>query len=256
MKNKITLLLTCLFGFYSVLSQDNFLRTNSVGKSKTAQGESSTASYNLNFNGLKEVLSQSPIMGVSSGNSNLIVTIPDENGNFLQFRMIEKPNLHPDLAKKFPDIKSYSGVSVNGGQTTVHISMSSNQISGVIIDTKYGKSQFIKKQNGSNTYTITSAVEEENGVFENGDPFGNDTHSHDNPSNHGASTNGSSSNAGRSARTVRRNFNDATLRTFRLALATTAEFSNYYINMANVSNGTTQQKKAAVLAGLNAIDKS
>ncbi len=251
MKNKIILLFACLFVFYSGISQNgrNYWGNKSVTSARTTEGEtSSTASYTLDYEGLKDALSQSQKLGRSSGNSGLIVTFPNEDGKSEQYRIIEKSNFHPDLAKKFSNIRSYSGVSVNGGQSSIHISVGPNELSGVIIDSKKEKDQFIKKQNSGNTYTISSEIEEEEGIFECGTHSESNAHSHDSHSN-----GGSSKKAARSARTAMRNANDATLRTYRLALATTAEFSNYYINQANVSNGTDQQKKAAVLAGLNAI---
>ncbi|MEW7276999.1 fibronectin type III domain-containing protein [Aquimarina sp. 2201CG1-2-11] len=247
MKNKIILLFACLFVFYSGLSQEKLWERNFVRKARTDQGEpSSIASYNLNLDGLKAALSQSPKIGKSSGDLGIIISIPDENGDERLYRFIEKSNFHPDLAKKFSTIKSYSGVSVDGSQSSVHISISSNKLSGVIIDSKNSKNQFIKKQNNGNIYTISSALEgQEDQVFQCGNTHNeNDAHV-----NHSTSE----KKAGRSAVLAGRNANDATLRTFRLALATTAEFSNFYINRANVSNGTNQQKKAAVLAGLNDI---
>ena len=59
--------------------------------------------------------------------------------------------------------------------------------------------------------------------------------------------------AKKSSSISRRNADDGLLRVFRLAIATTGEFSTFFINRAGVSTGTIQQRKAAVIAGLNEI---
>lgn len=48
-----------------------------------------------------------------------------------------------------------------------------------------------------------------------------------------------------------RNANDGTMRTFRLAIASTIEYSDYHVQEAGLGAGTVAQKKAAVLAAMN-----
>ncbi|WP_299434792.1 GEVED domain-containing protein [uncultured Aquimarina sp.] len=236
------LLLLALIVFYSGFSQtNNFWKTNEQTKLLSTSKNEKT--YNLDFEKIKNVLIQSPKQD-NIAKSGLLVTFPNEFGEYTAYRMIEKSNLHPDLAKKFPNIKSYVGSSANG-TSFIYISLSSSELSGMIIETGT-KTQFIKSQDTSkNVYQITSKSDNSGeeklqcGTVDKEDDS--------------SSLERAFESAKKSSSLVTKNANDATLRTYRFALATTAEFSNFYINRANVSNGTNQQKKAAVLEGLNAI---
>ncbi len=243
MKNKTLLLIGSLFMLYSGFSQtNNFWKKNSSIEASKNQENLTINSFSLNFEKLKKTLSESPKLGDYSNKNDLIITFPNESGDFKEYKMIEKSNFHPDLAKKFSNIKTYSGNSIDGSQASIHISISSNELSGVIIDTDSNKNQFIKKKNiDKNIYTINSKID-----FSEEETFKcevKDEHSHlSNKSNNKTSS-----------QIKNRNANDGVLRTYRFALATTAEFSQFFINRANVNNGTNQQKKSAVLAGLNTI---
>ncbi|CAL2112416.1 conserved protein of unknown function precursor containing a type A C-terminal secretion signal. Probable M12B family metalloprotease [Tenacibaculum sp. 190130A14a] len=239
MKNKFTLLIAFLFVFYSGFSQtNNFWKKEAISlQNKT--NLSSIETFSLEIRKLKNTLLQAPKINNYTAKSNLVITFPNEFGELIEYRMFEKSNLHPELANKFPNAKSYIGSSVKENKS-IYLSVNQHSISGVIIKAN-SKPQYIKPVDiQNNLYTISSKTteEEEKGNFNCGSD--SDRHHHNLKTKLESKT------------TVQRNANDATLRTYRFAIATTAEFSQFYINQANVSNGTVQQKKAAVIAGLNA----
>ncbi|WP_442267199.1 fibronectin type III domain-containing protein [Tenacibaculum sp. ZS6-P6] len=244
MKNKFTLLIATLLMLHTGYSQtNNFWKKNTDKTIKIHQQNTPFNSYYLDFDKLKKILSQSPKQGEILIKPETIVTFPNKSGVLKEYKMIEKSNLNPDLAKKFPSIKSYSGIATDGSRHTIHINLNFNQLNGVITKPDNTQETFGKQSNSNkNLYSITSITEEKTN-----DTFKCGVHNERNLSSIKGKLKKVTSNF------KNRNANDGILRTYRFALATTAEFSQFYINRANVINGTNQQKKAAVLAGLNEI---
>ena len=75
---------------------------------------SSSEVYSTDFTDLKNYLSLAPKEGkVKIQNSNFLINIPID-GEEVLFRIVETDVMHPDLAKKFPNIKTFVGNEVNG----------------------------------------------------------------------------------------------------------------------------------------------
>lgn len=63
--------------------------------------------YQLDFNQLKTQLQYAPDREGFTGKSNLIIEFPTSEGTIEHFRVWDSPIMHPDLAAKFPMIKTY-----------------------------------------------------------------------------------------------------------------------------------------------------
>lgn len=176
----------------------------------------------LDVEGLKASLSNSPRRSAKA-NSSTSVIIPDENGKMERYSVYENSNLDPALAAQYPDIKSYIGIGIDTPTSTVFFSISplgfkamtlSADKSAVFIEpysqdltvySIYKKSDKVK----SLTPFECSVVDDVKSTI---DPL-----------------------------SVRPNADDATLRTFRLAMSVTGEYTAYF-------GGT----KALALAAINA----
>ncbi|PIF45790.1 putative secreted protein (Por secretion system target) [Chryseobacterium sp. 52] len=178
--------------------------------------------FSLDINGLKNALSTAPKRLITEQKSEIIISFPNSEGKMENFKVTENSNFDPALAARYPDIKSYVGQGLTDPSSTVYFSisplgLSSMEIYGdksaVFIEpyTKdlstyvaYKKSD--KKEN-LNTFECT-VVDEVHKMAPNiaGKP----------------------------------NADDSKLRTFRLALSCTGEYTSYF-------GGT----KANALAAMN-----
>ncbi len=76
--------------------------------------------YNLDRSTLKARLSNAPMEFDTPNVDDLpILTIPMPNGTYARFRFEESPIMHPDLAAKYPDIKTYLGQGIDDPSASI-----------------------------------------------------------------------------------------------------------------------------------------
>ncbi len=73
------------------------------------------------------------------------VFFPDGEGRVIPFSVIETPVFSPELADKFPDIKSYSGYSLEHGTDRIRFSISHNGMESMMVQADDSKVTFIQK---------------------------------------------------------------------------------------------------------------
>ena len=184
---------------------------------------SSPQIFELDITGIQKTLLSSPSRNVLSGKSSVIVSFPNGEGKFEHFRIFESSNLDPALAAKYPEIKSYVGKGVENPASSIYFSLSPLGLQSMTINA--GKSAvFIEPYTKDlSTYAvyrksdkIASFSKFECTVIDKVAPKIIDT------------------------KLLRPNADDALLRTFRLALSVTGEYTTYF-------GGT----KALALAAMN-----
>lgn len=171
--------------------------------------------YHLDINGLKNALAKAPKRLAAGEKSEVIISFPNAEGQMESFKVRENSNFDPQLAARYPDIKSYIGESFGGSGTTVYFSISPlglssmeiyNDRSAVFIEpyTKDLSSYVVYKKTDKkdqlNAFECTVLDVAQKGA---------------------AGTAGTEEMA-------RPNADDARLRTFRLALSCTGEYTNYF----------------------------
>lgn len=181
--------------------------------------------YSLDFNGLKAVLSKAPKRLAAGEKSEIIISFPNAEGRMENFKVRENSNFEPQLASKYPDIKSYIGEGFGDSNSTVYFSISPLGLSSMEI---YGDKSavFIEPYSKDlSTYVVykKSDKKDDLSTFE--------------CTVIDVAQKGVSNTAGLAARP---NADDARLRTFRLALSSTGEYTSYF-------GGT----KANALAAMN-----
>ncbi|TNV71634.1 hypothetical protein FGO68_gene4999 [Halteria grandinella] len=180
--------------------------------------------YSLDLNGLKNVLARVPKRLAAGEKSEIIISFPNAEGIMENFKVRENSNFDPQLAAKYPDIKSYVGEGLENPASTVYFSVSPLGLSSMEI---YGDKSavFIEPY----TKDLSAYI-----VYKKSDKKDNlnafectvlDV------AQKGTAT---------SDVTARPNADDAKLRTFRLALSCTGEYTSYF-------GGT----KANALAAMN-----
>jgi hypothetical protein len=80
-----------------------------------------TSFFSLNEDQLKSTLATAPTeRSVAVSRSGKIIIVPDAEGTMQQFRIAEISVLAPQLAAKYPGIKTYIGQGVDDKTTTIH----------------------------------------------------------------------------------------------------------------------------------------
>ncbi|WP_108809397.1 GEVED domain-containing protein [Aquimarina spinulae] len=248
MKNQLVLFVG-LFVFQFGFSQtNNFWKKNSspienenISSSKKNTETSHQNTYDLSVEKFKEALSHCPKRFNSFGKSNVIIILPTEDGRFKEYRIKETNVLHPDLAKKFPDIKSYVGTSVNGENEVVHFSLGHNNFRAMIMRPDATITNIKPSASTSKTYMVTSKTD------------GSEPINCQIIDNAAETFSEKSTKQAAKLNKARKDANDGRVRVYRMAIAVTGELSKIYTDKAGVTNGSTQQRKAAVLAELNAL---
>ena len=111
--------------------------------------------FTLNESAMKSALQTAPNENaVSAKASSFILTVPDETGQPEQFRVVEAPMMQPGLAAKFPEIKSYSGVSLQNPANTIRFTYSKFGFSGVVLTTEKGIRFIERIERKENLYVI------------------------------------------------------------------------------------------------------
>lgn len=101
----------------------------------------------------KDVLS-TPLRSASKKVSNKIIDIPSVNGELEKFSLYEAPVFAPELAAKYPNIKSYIGISINNPNTRLRMSVSPQGVQTMI--SSVGKPTVFMQPvvKGSNDYVL------------------------------------------------------------------------------------------------------
>lgn len=236
-KTLFTLLLIFTFildGYsQSLWSETSEQRLASLPKMDRASFPIKYKLYSLNFEAFKTQLQLAPSAATASV-STVIISFPNSDGIMQNFRIYQSSVLHPDLAAKYPGIKSYSGQGIEDPTATISFSTT---IFGLHAMTLSGsaKTKLIDTYTKDLNSYIVYDKQDLRAANRNYTCLVNDEDS-DNLSN--------KNNLATLA-------NDGLFRTYRLAMACTIEYAAYHVNAAGLNAGTIAQKKAAVLAAMN-----
>ena len=223
------LIFAASFGQGSLWNKTSENRVRNLSKMERASMPKEYQLFSLDFDNLKERLQEAP--SENSGSSNLIIEFPNQNGEYTSYKIFYAPIMEAGLANRYPDIKSYIGISVDG---TSSIRFSTT-IFGLHVIALTGK---------SGTYYIDTFTKN----LENYIVYGRSNIS----SNNAFSCLVKEDElAPRLMETTAVLANDGKFRQYRLAMACTIEYASFHINAAGLGAGTLAQKKAAVLAAMN-----
>ncbi len=185
--------------------------------------------YNLDFDLLKTKLLKTSSNKNSKGT---IIDFPNPNGEIEQFKVHEASIMAAELQKQYQDIKSYVGVSIDNPSHEIRFSTTVFGLHTLFFSDD--KTLYIDPYNQDINqyiaYKSSNAVQRDDFICQ----------TKANPDLQEPSRR--SSNA--------LNTSNGIFRKYRLALASTVEYSNFHINAANLTNGTLTEKKAAVLAAM------
>lgn len=187
--------------------------------------------FSLNINGLKNALAKAPKRLAVGEKSEVIISFPNSDGRMESFKVRENSNFTPELAAKYPDIKSYVGQGLEDPNSTVYFSVSPLGLSSMEI---YGdKSAVFIEPYAKDLSTYV--------VYKKSDK--NDDLSKFECTVIDVAKKGVSN----TSIAARPNADDSTLRTFRLALSCTGEYTAYF-------GGTKAQALAAMNSTMTRVN--
>ncbi len=184
----------------------------------------------LNESSMKQKLASAPLKA-STGASPLLIDLPMPDGEMAQFEIFEYKMMEDGLAAKFPEIKTYTGRGVTDPTATIKLDITPQGFHGVIhstegstyIDPYYrvNQGQYISyhKKDYKSDKTFSCGVE---GSYDHGTMNVSSMRNGPNPVG-------------------------ATLRSYRLAVAATGEYSTYH-------GGTVALVQAAIVTAVNRIN--
>ncbi|CAL2108538.1 Por secretion system C-terminal sorting domain-containing protein [Tenacibaculum sp. 190524A02b] len=233
---KITLLL--LLTLATISNAQNYwkkIETNSVNNKTINYERKHTPKkhhlFSLNLNEFSAYLSSKP------STSKTIVDLPNTIGKLSKFYIEETSILAPKLAKKFPTIKSYTAYGIDDPTATAKISIGIDGVH-VIITSANHNSLYIDPKTKDKQYYIS---------------YNREDYNYD-KSDFECKVNEAKEKiiANKSINQYNRNANDGKLRTYRIAIAATGEYSKFHISRQNIPDtASDQDKKAAVLSAMN-----
>lgn len=243
-RNSLVLVAVVLFSSSSFAQQDKGF-WNETSQSKTKMKEqvlrktmpNKALFYKLNIEALKNQLQNVPSRKNTFAPSNVIIDFPTANNSFESFRVKEASVMEKELQDKYPEIRTYIGESVNNSGTTMRFSITNQGLHTMTMSTSNGVQfidPFTKEGNNYIVYAKRDLPALDSAWicgFENDD----ENVELDVNFDHQA----------------QKNANDGMMRDYRLAVATTTEYSAFHWQAAGLTAGDTEAaKKAAVLAAV------
>lgn len=191
--------------------------------------------FSLDASQLKAEFDKAPSR-TTQKSSNVIIELPLENGSLERFRVLEAQILDNELSAKYPEIKSYVAYGIDDPTATARLSFSTLGLHAMITSGNHG-TRYIDPYTKDKNYYISYA-------------------SKDLPADVSDFTCMVEDDAIKSVEidenSPNKNADDGILRTFRLAVVTTGEYSRFHLNNQNIPAGASdQRKKEAVLSAIN-----
>ncbi|GGG14767.1 hypothetical protein GCM10011344_14250 [Dokdonia pacifica] len=194
--------------------------------------------YSLNIDQLQQRINTVPLRD-SNVVSDVIVSFPTINGKIENFRIYEAPVLDEALTERYPSIRSYLGQHIKNTSTVIRFSVSNNGVHGMITSGSH-KTVYIDPYTENKEFYMAYSRED---IPDNA--FANEffeCRADD------IITTPLENNEALPAR----NADDSTLRTYRLAVVCTGEYSAYHLNNQGIDpDANDEEKKEAVLSAIN-----
>jgi chitodextrinase len=231
MKYKILAIAFLMISSVTFSQKGNSLWKVSVNKNKAILESSAELPqknlFDLEQSTLQNMLANTPQRSANAGMSGVIISLPNADGDFENFRVYENSVMDPALAARYPEIKSYIAIGVENPTSKAYISNSPLGFKSMVLSP--GKSAvFIEPfSTDLTTYTvykksdkIKSLTPFECSVIDEASPKMNQT-------------------------AARPNADDALLRTYRLAMSCTGEYTAYFggtkaLALAAINNSITR----------------
>jgi gliding motility-associated-like protein len=190
--------------------------------------------YQLDIDAFKAELANAPLRSATTTQSSSRVYLPNIQGELEQFMVVEAPILSEELSELYPEIKTYLGFSTEKAGTRARFSVTPQGLQTMITYPDAPINFTVPLSRTDNTSYIVYSREVRTAGLKEFDCLTEDEFF---PID-------ASGLAGRDA-------NDQTLRTFRIAISTTAEYTNFWDDGDAGNGGAQEDALAQVVSTLN-----
>ncbi|MFD1293120.1 reprolysin-like metallopeptidase [Lutibacter holmesii] len=193
--------------------------------------------FQLDIDALSQKLQNTPKRKGKQGKSSSIIGFPTASGDIVNYEVFEASILNESLQNKYPSIKSYIGKSVDNSGEIIRFSLSKIGLHAMVMQHKGGAVFIDPYTSDFKSYMVYSKKD-----VPTIDPFVclvDETNSEE--------TSEKSTLSSKST-----NANDGQLRTYRLAIATTGEYSQFQLIYNGIGSSTPiSEKKEVILSAIN-----
>ena len=190
--------------------------------------------FALNSNALQSVAAKIPLNEpAAAAISGTVLELPMPDGNTARFRVVEAPIMEPELAAKFPEIKTYAGQGIDDPEATVRLDVSPVGVHAQVLS-PHGAVYVDPAFRGDARLHVSYFKRD----FAKADGF------HCLTEGSSQTAHGLSDTAGK---TAARTLFGTQLRTYRIAVAATGEYTQFF-------GGTKVNGLAAIITAINRVD--
>lgn len=245
MKTKLhfVLALSLFLTVFSVTAQQRYwqkLDKNEVNpnRSNTVLNQKLNQAYRLDIANFKAQLANAPLRSATTASSNAKVYLPNLKGELEQFIVVEAPVLSKNLALEYPNIKTYLGFSTLNPGARARFSLTPQGLQ-CMVSYPDEPTNFLVPLLKTDTTTYLLYSRDSNAeVSSDFECLTEDEFLRDD-----------------TAASPKRDANDQVLRTLRIAISTTGEYTNYW-NDGDTENGNAQEDALAqVVSSLNRMNE-
>lgn len=232
MKYKILAIVLLMISNVTFSQKGNSLWKVTTNKNKATLASSAILPqknlYDLEQLTLQNMLANAPQRFANAGVFGTVISLPNADGDFENFRVYENSVMDPALAERYPEIKSYIAIGVENPTSKAYISNSPLGFKSMVLSP--GKSAvFIEPfSTDLTTYTVYKKSDTKKSLT----PF---------------ECSVIEEASSKVSQDGLKNANDATLRTFRLAVSTTGEYTAFF-------GGSKAQALAAINASMTRVN--
>jgi len=228
-KLRLVFSITILFLSFCASAQSNYWQSTTARKSAAHKQMKRLEVRNGKLFSLSEKLFLNELKVLSSSKKNFkTIYFPDDDGKQVGFNVMETPVMADELSAKYPLIKSYTGYGRDNASEKIRFSVSHNGIQAMIVHGSGKGNTFMQKIDG-NDYIV----------------YNRDSYQKRDAEFICSTTSKVEKNIGASAL---KPVDGQVLRTFRLAVSTTGEYTSYH-------GGTVADALAAVNATVTRINQ-
>lgn len=182
--------------------------------------------FQLDVSQLKRTLANAPKRFSSAGRAGIVVAFPNADGQLESFRVLESSNMTPELAARYPDIKSYAGQGIENPAATIYFSISPLGFQSMLVKADQSAVFIEPYTTDLSSYAVYRKADKAATLDRFECRVIDAVHAE-------------------VATTARPNADDAILRTFRLAMSVTGEYTAYFggtkaLALAAINNSMTR----------------